>query len=65
MTEKQKKEMVQEILDRIMYLPSTKRRDFLDMLHDSFEEYPLEYTLNDRGMRVYTNPNFKTEQSCA
>jgi hypothetical protein len=57
--EKQRKELVQEILDRLMYLPSTKKRDFLDMLYDSFEEYQLEYTYNDRGMRVYTNPNFK------
>lgn len=57
--EKQRKELVQEILDRLMYLPSSKKRDFLDMLYDSFEEYPLEYTYNDRGMRVYTNPNFK------
>jgi hypothetical protein len=65
MTEEQKKEMVQEVLDRIMYLPSTKRREFLDTIHDLIEEYPLVYTLNDRGMRVYSNPNFKTEQSCA
>ena len=65
MTEQKKKEMVQEILDRVMYLPSTKRRDFLDTIHDLIEEYPLEYTYNDRGMRIYTNPNFKTEQSCA
>jgi hypothetical protein len=65
MSEEQRKEMVQEILDRILYLPSAKRRDFLDTIQDLIEEYPLVYTLNDRGMRVYSNPNFKTEQICA
>jgi hypothetical protein len=63
--EKQRKELMQEILDRLMYLPSSKRRDFLDTLLDSFDEYPLEYTINDRGMRVYTNPNFKKQELCA
>jgi hypothetical protein len=63
--EKQRKELMQEILDRLMYLPSSKRRDFLDTLLDSFDEYPLEYTTNDRGMRVYTNPNFKKQELCA
>lgn len=65
MSEEQRKEMVQEILDRVLYLPSTKRRDFLDTIKDLIEEYPLVYTLNDRGMRVYSNPNFKTKQICA
>lgn len=63
--EKQRKELMQEILDRLMYLPSSKKRDFLDTLLDSLEEYPLEYTINDRGMRVYTNPNFKKQELCA
>lgn len=59
--EKQRKDLVQEIIDRLMYLPSTKKRDFLDTLLDSIEEYPLEYTTNDRGMRIYRNPNFKNQ----
>lgn len=59
--EKQRKELVQEILDRLIYLPSSKKRDFLDTLLDSFEEYPLEYTFNERGMKVFSNPNFKIQ----
>jgi hypothetical protein len=59
LNEEQRKKLMQEILDRLIYLPSSKRRDFLDTLLDSIEEYPLEYTTNDSGMRVYTNPNFK------
>lgn len=60
LNEEQRRELMQEIIDRLIYLPSSKRRDFLDTLLDSIEEYSLEYTINDRGMRVYTNPNFKT-----
>ena len=65
LNEEQRKKLMQEILDRLIYLPSSKRRDFLDTLLDSFDEYPLEYTINDRGMRVYTNPNFKKQELCA
>lgn len=63
-TEEKRKEMIQEIIDRMLYLPDIKKRVFLDIIQDSFEVFPLEYTINDRGIRVYTNTN-KKQELCA
>jgi hypothetical protein len=60
-TEEQRKEMIQEIIDRMLYLPYDKKRDFIEGLLDAFDEYPLKYHYNDRGIRVYEETFHKNE----
>jgi len=53
LTEQKRKEVIQEIIDRMLYLPSKRREVFMEILQDSFEAFPLEYDVNDRGIKVF------------
>lgn len=53
LTEQKRKEVIQEIIDRMLYLPERKRKVFIEILLDSFDEFPLDYTYNERGIKVF------------
>jgi hypothetical protein len=52
-TEQKRKEIVQEIIDRMLYLPNNRREVFMEILQDSFEAFPLDHEVNDRGIKVF------------
>jgi hypothetical protein len=53
LTEYKRKEIIQEVIDRMLYLPIEKRQEFMKILIDSFEEFPVDYEVNNRGVKVF------------
>jgi flagellar biosynthesis protein FliR len=53
LTEQNRKEVIQEVIDRMLYLPSKRREVFMEILMDSFDAFPLEHEVNDRGIKVF------------
>jgi hypothetical protein len=53
LTEHKRKEIIQEVIDRMLYLPIEKRQEFMKILIDSFEDFPVDYEVNNRGVKVF------------
>jgi hypothetical protein len=53
LTEQKRKEVIQEVIDRMLYLPSKRREVFMEILIGSFEAFPLDNEVNDRGIKVF------------
>lgn len=53
LTEQKRKEVIQEVIDRMLYLPNKRREVFMEILIGSFEAFPLEHEVNERGIKVF------------
>jgi hypothetical protein len=53
LTEQKRKEVIQEVIDRMLYLPERRRQVFMEILLDSFDAFPLDYSYNERGIKVF------------
>ena len=53
LTEQKRKEVIQEVIDRMLYLPTKRREVFMEILIGSFEAFPLEHEVNERGIKVF------------
>ena len=53
LTEEKRKEVIQEVIDRMLYLSPNRREVFMEILMDSFEAFPLDHEVNDRGIKVF------------
>lgn len=53
LTEQKRKEVIQEVIDRMLYLSPNRREVFMEILMDSFEAFPLDHEVNDRGIKVF------------
>lgn len=53
LTEQKRKEVIQEVIDRMLYLPTKRREVFMEILIGSFEAFPLEHEINERGIKVF------------
>jgi hypothetical protein len=51
-TEDERKEIVQDVIDRLMYLPNKNRELFLSRLGNLFVEFDLDVQTID-GIRIY------------
>ena len=52
MTEQERLEIVQDLIDRLIYLPDSEQQFFMSLLTDLFKAYPVRYEIVD-GIRVY------------
>jgi len=50
--EVERKELVQNLIDRLLYLPETERVTFLDNLNNLFNKYSIAVEIVD-GIRIY------------
>lgn len=53
LTEQKRKEVIQEVIDRMLYLSPNRREVFMEILMDSFEAFPLDHEVNDRGIKIF------------
>lgn len=51
-TEQERLEIVQDLIDRLIYLPDSEQQFFMSLLTDLFKAYPVRYEIVD-GIRVY------------
>lgn len=52
-TEQQRKEFLQEVIDRLLYLPSDERTKFISLMMASFKKFALNYKVEQGATRVY------------
>lgn len=52
-TEQQRKEFLQEVIDRILYLPNEEREKFLAVMESSFKKFTPSYKIVQGAARVY------------
>lgn len=52
-TEQQRKEFLQEVIDRLLYLPCDERERFISMVTASFKKFNLKYNIERGATRVY------------
>lgn len=50
--EQERLEILQDVIDRLIYLPPDKHQEFMDYLDALFKVYKIEYTTIN-GTRVY------------
>jgi len=53
LTEQKRKEVIQEVIDRMLYLSPQRREVFMEILMDSFDAFPLDHEVNDRGIKIF------------
>lgn len=53
-TEEQRKLIVQELIDRMLYLPSQKKLQFITYLLDLIDDFKIEHHTNEEGVRIYS-----------
>lgn len=53
LTEQKRKEVIQEVIDRMLYLSPKRREVFMEILEGSFEAFPLDHEVNDRGIKIF------------
>lgn len=51
-TEQERLEIIQDLIDRLLYLPPAEMEVFTRMLNSCFNEFPVHYEVVD-GIRVY------------
>ena len=51
-TEQERLEIIQDLIDRLLYLPPLEMEAFTRMLDSFFNEFPIHYEVVD-GIRVY------------
>lgn len=52
-TEQQRREFLQEVIDRLLYLPSDERDKFISIMMASFKKFNLKYNIERGATRVY------------
>jgi len=52
-TEQQRKEFLQEIIDRLLYLPCDEKERFISIVTASFKKFNLKYEIERGAARVY------------
>jgi hypothetical protein len=52
-TEQQRKEFLQEVIDRILYLPSDEKEKFVSVMVSSFRKFTPMYRIEQGETRVY------------
>jgi len=52
-TEQQRKEFLQEAIDRILYLPSDEKEKFVSVMVSSFRKFTPMYRIEQGETRVY------------
>lgn len=61
-TEQERLEIIQDLIDRLLYLPETERDVFMRILNSLFEDFPIYYDVVD-GVRVYNHVKIKKDGS--
>jgi len=56
-TEQERREFLQEIIDRILYLPNEEREKFLSIMESSFKKFTPSYKIVQGASRVYYHLN--------
>jgi len=51
-TEQERLEIIQDLIDRLLYLPETDRKVFMRILSSVFHDFPIHYDVVD-GVRIY------------
>lgn len=52
-TEQQRREFLQEVIDRLLYLPKEEREKFLLVMESSFKKFVPMYRIEHGATRVY------------
>ena len=52
MTTEQRNETIQDVIDRLLYLPEDKLKEYKYYLNVLFEVYPIDMKVED-GIRIY------------
>jgi hypothetical protein len=54
-TEQERLEIIQDLIDRLLYLPKEEMDIFIKILDNLFHDFPVHYEIVD-GVRVYKLP---------
>jgi chromatin remodeling complex protein RSC6 len=56
-TEQQRKELLQDVIDRLLYLPNGEQEKFVRLLELSLNKFQIAYNIKKGDCRIYQKNN--------